>query len=212
MNTLNIPKVTRISDVNNVSKVFDEKLIPYHTVASVNWTDYPYKPDVKFRIAHDGQNIYIHWVVNEIDIKAVSEEDLGDVWKDSCVEFFVSFDGLVYYNIETNCIGKVLVETGIDRNNRVRASKELISKIQRWASLGSKAVADESGNWELSLIIPLELFYLDSMKSFDNKIVKGNFYKCGDDLLKPHFLSWNPIHNESPNFHLSNYFGSLKFE
>lgn len=212
MNTLNVKRITKISEVKNISHIFDKESIPYQPVSCVNWIDYPYKPDVKFRIAHDGQNIYINWKVNETDIKAVSDQDLGDVWKDSCVEFFVSFNSPVYYNIETNCIGKVLVETGVDRNNRIRVSKELICEIQRWSSLGNNPISNQSGLWELSLIIPLELFYLDSIKSFDNLRACGNFYKCGDDLSQPHFLSWNPILNDSPNFHLSNFFGSLQFE
>ena len=27
--------------------------------------------------------------------------------------------------------------------------------------------------------------------------IRANFYKCGDELQKPHFLSWNPIKIEA---------------
>lgn len=212
MNALNVRKIAGISEVENISKIFNKELIPFHVVACVNWADYPYKPEVKFRIAHDGQNIYMNWKVDEIDIKAVSGEDAGEIWKDSCVEFFVLFNGSIYYNIETNCIGKVLVETGVDRNNRIPLPKELIGKIKRWSSLGDKPISNQSGAWELSLTIPLQLFAFDSLQSFDNLSASGNFYKCGDDLSQPHFLSWNPILNELPDFHLSKFFGKLKFE
>jgi hypothetical protein len=41
---------------------------------------------------------------------------------------------------------------------------------------------------------------------------RGNFYKCGDSLSVPHFLSWQPIDNPTPNFHLEKFFGELDFE
>lgn len=39
-----------------------------------------------------------------------------------------------------------------------------------------------------------------------------NFYKCGDDLPKPHYLCWNPIKSETPDFHLPEFFGNAIFE
>ena len=35
--------------------------------------------------------------------------------------------------------------------------------------------------------------------------------KCGDDLTVPHFLSWNPIKTEKPDFHRPEFFGTVKF-
>ena len=42
--------------------------------------------------------------------------------------------------------------------------------------------------------------------------IKANFYKCGDELQTPHFLSWNPIKIENPDFHRPDFFGTLEFE
>ena len=42
--------------------------------------------------------------------------------------------------------------------------------------------------------------------------MKANFYKCGDKLQTPHFLSWNRIDLPSPNFHRPDFFGTLEFE
>ncbi|MBC7416687.1 MAG: hypothetical protein H7325_00845, partial [Pedobacter sp.] len=37
--------------------------------------------------------------------------------------------------------------------------------------------------------------------------------KCGDDLPKPHYLSWNPITNVAePNFHLPEFFANAIFQ
>lgn len=213
MKTLNVEKIATIAYASEISGYFDQKSLESHLVSVVNWNEYPYKPEVKFRIAHDGENIYINWKISEEEIKAVCEEDQGEVWKDSCAEFFVSFnDSPVYYNIESNCIGKILVATGVDRNDRTPVPAQYLAKVQRYSSLGNKAVHQTAGNWELSLIIPKDLFYLDEINNLSGITAHANFYKCGDDLNQPHFLSWNPIDNSTPNFHLSNFFGKLQFK
>jgi hypothetical protein len=42
--------------------------------------------------------------------------------------------------------------------------------------------------------------------------LRANFYKCGDELQVPHFLSWNPIGVETPDFHRPEFFGKLVLE
>ena len=37
----------------------------------------------------------------------------------------------------------------------------------------------------------------------------GNFYKCGDLTKKAHYLSWNPMRCETPQFHRPQDFGRL---
>lgn len=212
MSALEIKKISNIANVESVSASFDKAGVSYNTLTKVNWESYPYKPDVKFRIAHDGNNIYMNWKVDEQEIKAVCETDGGNVWEDSCVEFFVSFDGSNYYNIETNCIGKVLVQSGTGRQDREMLPLDVIGKIHRWASLGDEAIATGAGTWELSLIIPKELFIKGEVESFDNIPATANFYKCGDELEVPHFITWNPIETETPNYHVPQFFGSVHFE
>lgn len=212
MQTLYVKKIKPIDRVEEISRTFDHESVVFHRVGLVNWKEYAYTPDVQFRIAHDGQRIYLNWQVDEKEIKAVCEKDLGEVWKDSCVELFIAFEGPSYYNIESNCIGKILVCTGVDRNNRIPVATENVAKICRWSSLGYTPVSNRSGQWELSLTLPKELFYLDAIDAFDRRTARGNFYKCGDNLQQPHFLTWNAIENEIPNFHLPEYFGRLIFE
>jgi hypothetical protein len=43
------------------------------------------------------------------------------------------------------------------------------------------------------------------------KKCRANFYKCGDDLPEPHFLAWNMINTEEPDFHRPEFFGTLEF-
>ncbi|KAA6352208.1 hypothetical protein EZS27_000390 [termite gut metagenome] len=213
MNSLIVKRlINKPLDIANIPSIFDIEEIKYHSISDVNWREYPYKPNVNFRIAHDGTTIYLNYQVDESDIQAVCDKDGGEVWNDSCVEFFLSFDGKMYYNIESNCIGKILIATGTDRNDRISLSQELIRKVQRYSSLGCLPVKNLTGKWELSLLIPIDIFYLSHINNLDGIHAKGNFYKCGDKLKVPHFLSWNPINSEVPNFHLSNFFGKLEFE
>jgi hypothetical protein len=220
---MNELSVTRLNEVDlkasEVSLVFDRENIPFHDIANVNWADYPYKPDVRFRIVHNGQSIFLNYQVEESDIKAVCDVDNGPVWEDSCVEFFISFQDVFYYNIECNCIGKILIATGVGKKDRLPIPADYIKRIDRWSSLGNLPIENKSGKWELSLIIPQEVFLSDkislsplsSLNSLDGLEVKGNFYKCGDNLQVPHFLSWNPIKTEKPNFHLPAFFGKISF-
>ena len=191
---------------------FDEANVPFHQIDTVNWEAYPYCPKTLFRIAHNGETIFLNCRVNESDIKAVCNQDNGRIWEDSCIEFFISFDDKSYYNIECNCIGKLLIAKGTGRESRISLPETLIKRIDRRASLGDSPVENLSGDWEVSLIIPKKIFYPEITDTFDNTEAKGNFYKCGDLLRTPHYLSWNPVYSEKPNFHRPEFFGQLLFE
>lgn len=202
--------------INDVSDLLDRYGIDYHRIANVNWKDeYPYCPDVKFRIAHNGKNIIAEYVVQEESVRAVADNDNGNVWEDSCVEMFIAFDRTHYYNIECNCRGKILLACGPDRNNRTYSPMENIARIQRISSI----VCDEPFDnrpapreWKLQLLIPADVFFKDHMTDMHGVYAHANFYKCGDMLPTPHFLSWKPIDVASPDFHLPEFFGEIAFE
>ena len=196
----------------DLSSYLDKSAVSFHRIDTVNWVNYSYCPEAAFRIAHTREAILINYRINESDIKAVCDRDNGNVWEDSCVEFFISFNEDLYYNIECNCIGKILIGKGSGKQERIRLQDDLLKKVDRWSSLGDSPVKNRSGDWEISLVIPKEIFYPDITNTFDRIKAKGNFYKCGDCLQTPHFLSWNPIQNETPNFHLPRFFGELLFE
>lgn len=189
--------------------------VKYNEVEQVNWAEYPYLPEVEFAIGHNGDQILIHYRVTEQSVRAEYDTDNGDVWKDSCVEFFVQFDGdPLYYNIECNCVGTLLMGMGEKREGRTRADSSVTSTIDRWASLGSEAfgLRDTPTVWEVALAIPCEVFSQTAIQSLDGAKMRANFYKCGDGLPVPHFVSWNAIAVEHPDFHRPDFFGSLVCE
>lgn len=183
-------------------------------IDTVCWpADFPYFPDATFSIARTASHLVIVYHVRGLDLRAAALQDNGNVWEDSCCEFFVSdpTDG-TYYNFEMNCIGTLLGSKRKSREDFVRYSEEDLQKAIRYSSLEKKAY-DESGkifSWDTAICIPLKMMGI----SPDNVpgSIRANFYKCGDLTAHPHFLSWNPVLVEKPDFHRPDFFGELIFD
>jgi hypothetical protein len=187
-------------------------LLEIHRMDSDNWN---LKSPVKagFGIGYDAQNIYLRYIVKESNIRAIYLNTHDPVHEDSCVEFFVTFDRDAYYNLEFNCIGTIHAAYGKNRYERERLKEGLLKTIQTTPSLGTGKIDFEGREteWTLDVIIPFSIFIFTDPGSLQNKSVHGNFYKCGDKQLIPHYLSWNPILSEKPDFHRPEYFGEIKF-
>lgn len=203
------------SCAQQIPALLDKEQIAWQPIRTVNWAEYPYRPEVAFRVAHTDGAILLHYKVKEQSVRARYGADNGSVWTDSCVEFFSipAGDG-VYYNLECNCAGTVLLAAGRERNNREHAPLEVIARIDRWASLGRAPFEERVGEceWEIALLVPYSVFFRHDIRTLDGTEVKANFYKCGDELQTPHFLSWNPIRIEQPDFHRPDFFGTLSFQ
>lgn len=182
----------------------------------LNWKEqYSYQPEVYFRIAHDGDHIYLQYNVKEREVLSIAFSDNERVCADSCVEMFVSFDnGQHYYNAEFSCNGVALLGYRKLGEAAVRGSEKIMQSIKRFPTLGlrQKIHQQEDTHWSLILIIPKEAFFGDSILSFDGLEAHANFYKCGDKLQVPHYLSWNEINTPKPSFHQPSFFGKLYFE
>ncbi len=178
-----------------------------------NW-DYPCDVNVKFNIGYNSDFIFLRFDVREYETCAFYTESNDPVYEDSCVEFFISFDQEHYYNFEFNCIGTILGGYGKGKQARTKIDEAVLRNIITLPSLGRNKIKilDRSINWTLDIAIPMKAFvYTEIVSLHDNK-ASANFYKCGDNLPNPHYLSWSPIENDSPNFHLSEFFGELIFE
>ncbi len=198
-----------------VPALLDQQQIPFQVLNCVNWEEFPYRPQVRFRLVHTGKAFLLNFRVREETIRARYGEDNGDMWKDSCVEFFLSpaGDG-VYYNLECNCAGTILIGAGSTRQGRMRAGKQITSLVDRWSSLGREPFEErpDTDGWDVALVIPVEAFFQHRIRSLNGREIRANFYKCGDELTTPHFISWNPIHTPKPDFHRPEFFGKLELE
>lgn len=195
--------------IESVSLFLDR--LEKHPLNFTPWLSYPLKPEVYFSIAHTNDTILLKYYVREKSIRAMINTINGNVWEDSCVEFFISFDDSGYYNFEFNCIGTALVGFGKEKSERELLTVENISKIKYQANIFN--IPDDCNNikWELTLVIPGSTFTYHKLNAFILKGARANFYKCGDGLQEPHFVTWANIISKEPNFHLPEFFGSLEF-
>lgn len=206
-----------------IENIMDSMQVPFHNIDNTNWLGYNYKPQVEFRIAYSKDEIYIQYRVKEKYIRAFYTKDEDSApYKDSCVEFFIipGESDTIYYNLELNCIGVGTFAGGPNRKERTRFGTDVMSKIRRASTLVKEGYLGKEGfetkegyfEWSLTVALPIELFSLNKISSLSGRSVKANFYKCGDDLPEPHYLSWNKVGSEKPNFHTPEYFGTLYFE
>ncbi len=216
MRNIIVPKIN-LSEISEqgIRNAFEQNNVPFHSIDCINWDEYPYLPDVKFRIAHTGSAIVLHWIVDEQLVKAEIEENNGAVWTDSCVEFFLSPDNNnSYYNLEMNCIGTTLLGFRKNGEKPIHAEDAIIDNIFRTSSLGKQIFEEQPCDeaWEMVATIPAKSFFTHQISDFSGLKMRANFYKCGDDLSVPHFVSWAEIDTPEPSFHQPGFFGTLDFE
>jgi hypothetical protein len=183
-------------------------------IDTLNWKGYNYKPEVELSIVYSDHEIFLKYYITENYFKAEKTETNQMVCEDSCVEFFVSpEDDGIYYNLEFNGIGTCLLGTGTGRENSSRANPDIVSKIRRLTSVGEKPVKEKTGEftWSITIAVPFEVFFHHKITKLEGKTFRANFYKCGDMLTVPHYVTWNPVGTENPDYHQPKYFGILKF-
>ena len=206
---------TRETNIKQVS-YFLEEFTELHKVDIINWNKFPYQPDVRFRIAHGNNQIWLKFYVQEKELLAKNTKTNSATHRDSCVEFFLDIlqDGN-YYNFEFNCIGTTHLAYGPDRMNRKFIDPKVINeKVQTESSLGDEPFDLKTGrfSWEMTAIIPMDVLTHTNNIQLKGIKANANFYKCGDNTSTPHYLSWNPVGTEAPDFHQPIFFGKLVFE
>lgn len=198
--------ITSIADSDSVFQQVSPQYID-----TLLWSDTGYKPSVSFQIVYTDSSILLKYKVAEAGFKADYHQPNEPVYEDSCVEFFIAFNNEKnYYNLEFNAIGTVLIGFGDSRVDRLEIAPSVISQIKTYHSITTDSDTGLT-NWKLLLDIPFSVFTQHQLNTLNGVACKGNFYKCGDGLPQPHFLSWNPIDHPTPNFHLSRFFGDILF-
>jgi hypothetical protein len=185
-----------------------------HSIDTVNWKEFSYRPDVNFSIAYSEKEIFLKYRVTEQSVKAEKGNTNEMVCEDSCVEFFVSpSDDGIYYNFEFNPIGTCLLGCGTGRADSKRVDPETVNKIRRLGSEGSVPFAERHGmqSWSVTIAIPLEVFFRHEIESLKGKKFRANFYKCGDKLTVPHFVTWSTVGTPAPDYHQPSWFGEILF-
>ena len=200
-------------DLDEISAGLDRVKERIH-IDMINWKEFTYIPRTEVALSYSNRELFLKYYITEDYFKAEKTETNQMVCEDSCVEFFLSpEDDGIYYNLEFNGIGTILMGAGTARGNNSQADPVLVSKIRRLSSAGSIPFAERAGkiDWTLTIAIPFEVFFHHKVKELKGKFFRANFYKCGDMLSVPHYVTWNQVRTERPDYHQPAYFGILKF-
>jgi len=177
-------------------------------------------PKTEVKLMYNNKYIYAIFKVEDKFIRSVNEEINSPVSNDSCVEFFFTpamDTSLGYFNLEVNAGGTPLFRFQKRRNvGKVEVDLEDIKSIKIAHSLPKVVEPEilEPTTWTIEYQIPITMLE----KYFNIKVPssgvkwRANFYKCGDETSNPHYLTWNKVENEIPDFHLPEYFGQIEFE
>ena len=177
-------------------------------------------PRTFVRLAHDGKNIFGRFEVEDQYVRCIRTEYGSEVWKDSCVEFFVEpKPGRGYFNFEFNCGGAFLVNHMVDPTRTpdgfkdfTRLPESLARQIAVRASLPRLIEPEiaQATTWTLEFRIPVPLLeqFIGTIGNPTSQTWRGNFFKCAEENSHPHWAAWSPV--SEFNFHLPQCFGTLR--
>ena len=132
---------------------------------------------------------------------------MSPVHRDSCLEFFFMQEGADrYFNFEINPNGCLHVGFGRNRHDRFVLNR---SDMAEYFSIRTGKTAD---GWEAYYRIPLDFIRLFYPGFAFRGALRANIYKCGDRTANMHFLSWNPVTSEDPDFHRPEDFGKMRWQ
>jgi hypothetical protein len=180
-----------------------------------------HRPQTFVRLLYDPMGIHGIFKVQDQYVRCIRTNYFDDVWRDSCVEFFVEpKPRRGYFNFEFNCGGAFLcshvknperVPGGFKEFTKVPA--EIGQAVQVRSSLPRliEREISEPITWTLQFHIPIKVLehFVGSLGSLAGQVWRGNFFKCAEEVSHPHWASWSPV--DEFNFHLPRCFGTLRF-
>jgi hypothetical protein len=197
------------------------KDVPALEIACYRQDSGAHRPKAECKLLYDRECIFGIFRVEDKYVRCIHTEFQSEVYKDSCVEFFVQPEGTAnYFNFEFNCGGALLASYITDPTRIAGRVKEFTPlepaddlQIRRYSSLPQ--VVDPEINYPitrfLGFAIPFAVLekYSGIPAPAGGKIWRANFYKCGNETSHPHWGSWSPVHEL--NFHLPADFGKIQF-
>jgi len=176
-------------------------------------------PKTQAKVLYDDNNLYVFFRVEDCYVRAVADKIHGKVWEDSCVEFFFTPQDqseYEYFNLETNCGGRMLFRYNDQRRKTETYVKESDCELIEVHHSLPRFIINEITEpmvWTLRYKLPFRAIarYAKITKPLAGVSWKANFYKCSENSSHPHWLTWARVDFPTPNFHLPQYFGTLQF-
>ncbi|NQU43351.1 carbohydrate-binding family 9-like protein [bacterium] len=182
-----------------------------------------HRPVTRVKALYDSDGIYLFFNVQDRCVRCVHTDYQSDVYKDSCVEFFVRpKPDKGYFNFEMNCGGALLcshvrnwTRTADGFEDFERLSRNLGEQVRIYHSMPQRIdpEIEEPVNWLLEAFVPFQILepYVGKIGDPAGEIWRANFFKCGEEMSHPHWASWSPVTGPL-NFHRPECFGEIEFE
>lgn len=181
-----------------------------------------HRPETQAKLLYDGDSIYGIFKVCDQYVRSRETEFQGEVWFDSCVEFFFQPDGADgYFNFEFNCGGALLAHYNrIDAPGAEPPASSLSPEdgcaIGIYHSLPPvvEPEREEETLWLLEFSIPFSVLskHAGEVRCVGGWAWRANFFKCAEANSHPHWASWSAVtEGDIPNFHQPECFGTIRF-
>lgn len=185
----------------------DWDLVDYLDVDNILWTD-DYGIRMKAQIAYDDDKFYVHMIAKEKNIRNEITDKLGSVCRDSCMEFYfqpANEKRYFHFEINYNCVFYIGIMT--ERKNDTRL-------IRKDMSIFNARTSKTEDGWQVNYEIPFDFLrvFVPDFRPKSGDYLRGNVYKCGDDCVDSHWMSWNKVETQTPDFCREEYFGLMHFE
>ena len=178
-------------------------------IDDAKWTD-SFGICAHAQLCYDDQALYVRMWAEEQAVRATyaADDPLAKCYEDSCMEFFLApiADDARYMNFEFNPNCAVCNEIGTHKEDRIR--------LLPGAGVLDASSALTNDGWEIAYRIPFDYIrtLYPAFEPESGMQMRGNFYKCGNLTANKHYLAWNPVDSDTPNFHVPKSFGVLVLE
>lgn len=180
--------------------------VPAAELLHTGWLP-PAPVSARAQVCYNDDMLFLRMEAAEAPVRATLRDPLSQVCNDSCLEFFLAPDMADerYLNFEFNPLGTLYLGFGGARPTRVRQIVRSVEELFR-----PEPFFTENG-WGICWQIPFAFLRTYFPGFIPRSDMAGNFYKCGDETPRPHYLSWAPMRSETPDFHRRQDFGTLRF-
>lgn len=196
-----------------------EEPIDWSKIEHLRIDEYPWykkglKQNTEVRMVRTRDSVIINVIAEDIHSSASVLEQNGNVYLDSCFEFFFSPVTEIshrYINLEVNCIGTVYLALNF-QGLKLLASQDDINCIHVESCLEKGIPKMPSGKdkvWCLTIKIPFS-FIARFWGEYSQERWFCNFYRCGG-VVEDQYAVWNTVVTKKPDFHQPLQFGLLNF-
>lgn len=193
-------------------KTPDLSAVPVAAIDSFHWEQPGYARPRSFAKlwAVKGEGIFARLWSFESNILCRYTERDDRIWCDSCLELFLApvADDPRYINFEVNPNGAYLSQFGEKREGRT-----FVKALTTEAPVITPFTLDEADEtaWGYQIFIPESL--ISALYTIPYTVtagtVRGNFYKCADESVAPHYGAYFPVDSAALGFHNPACFGTI---